>query len=83
MGILCIVLWAVWILLLLYVIFSWVPSPPEPILPLVRAVDRVVSPVLEPLRRVMPPLRFGGVGLDLSVLVVFFIVVILQGFVCG
>lgn len=83
MAVACLLLWVAWVVLLLYVIFSWVPSPPEPILPLVRGIDRIVTPVLEPLRRVMPPLRFGGVGLDLSVLVVFFLVIILQGFVCG
>lgn len=83
MDVLCIVLMAALVVLILYVVFSWVPRPPEPILPIVRLVNRIVTPVLEPIRRIMPPLRFGGVGLDLSVLVVFIVISILQGLVCS
>jgi YggT family protein len=57
--------------LLLHVIFSWVPRPPEPIMPFVLGVRRVVEPLAAPLRRVIPPLRLGGVGLDLSIIVLF------------
>jgi YggT family protein len=64
--------------LLLHVIFSWVPRPPEPILPFVLGVRRVVEPLAAPLRRVIPPLRLGGVGLDLSIIVLFIAVRILM-----
>jgi YggT family protein len=33
--------------------------------------QRVTEPVVGPIRRVLPPVRLGGVGLDLSFLVVF------------
>lgn len=66
------------IVLLVHVVFSWIPRPPEPILPLVRGIDRLLAPILEPIRRVLPPLRMGGMGLDLSVLVVFFAIYILM-----
>lgn len=66
------------IVLLIHVVFSWIPRPPEPILPLVRGIDRVLSPILEPIRRVLPPLQMGGMGLDLSILVVFFAIYILM-----
>lgn len=82
MVILCYLLFAALILLFVYVIFSWVPRPPEPLLPLVRGVSRIVDPVLEPIRRVMPPLRMGGIGLDLSILVLFFAIYILQFVFC-
>lgn len=68
-----------WWVLLLHVIFSWVPRPPEPLMPFVLGVRRLVEPVAAPIRRVLPPLQIGGVGLDLSILVLFFGVVILQG----
>lgn len=68
-----------WWVLLLHVIFSWVPRPPEPLIPFVLGVRRLVEPVAAPIRRVLPPLQIGGVGLDLSILVLFFGVVILQG----
>lgn len=58
--------------LLAHVIFSWVPRPPEPLMPFVLGVRRLVDPVVAPLRRVIPPLRLGGVALDLSILVLFF-----------
>lgn len=63
-------------------IFSWIPRPPEPLIPLVQALDRLMRPILDPIRRVMPPVRMGGMGLDLSVLVVFFAILILQSIVC-
>lgn len=78
MVIVCLLLRALLILLLVHVVFSWIPRPPEPLLPVVRGIDRLLSPVLEPIRRVLPPLRMGGMGLDLSVLVLFFGIFILQ-----
>lgn len=60
------------VVLLAYVILSWVPSPPEPIMPLVRGVRALVEPILRPLRRVIPSVPVGNVSLDLSILVLFF-----------
>ncbi|NOY55040.1 MAG: YggT family protein [Actinobacteria bacterium] len=42
----------------------------------------VVDPVLRPLRRVIPPLRMGGMALDLSPLVLLIGLSLLQGIVC-
>lgn len=68
-------------ILLLHVIFSWVPRPPEPLVPFVLGVRRMVEPVVAPIRRVMPPLRLGGIALDLSIIVVFIGVRILMSVV--
>lgn len=57
--------------LLAHVIFSWVPRPPEPLLPIRAGVSALVDPLLRPMRRVIPPLRIGGVALDLSIIVLF------------
>lgn len=62
-----------------YVIFSWVPRPPEPLVPVRLGSAALVDPLLRPLRGVIPPLRLGGVALDLSIIVVFIGVRILQG----
>jgi YggT family protein len=59
-----------WVLIA-HVVFSWVPRPPEPLMPFVIGVRRLVEPVVAPLRRVIPPLRLGGVALDMSIIVVF------------
>lgn len=66
------------LVLIAYVIIAWVPRMPEPLQPVAGVIRRLVDPLLAPLRRVMPPLRLGGVGLDLSILVLFFGVSILE-----
>ena len=43
----------------------------------------ITDPVLVPLRRILPPVRMGAVGLDLSPLVAFFGIVFLQRLICG
>jgi YggT family protein len=42
-------------------------------------LNRIMQPVLSPIRKVLPPLRIGGMALDLSPIVVFFGVAILRG----
>lgn len=81
--IICWLLTLYWLVLLAHVVFSWVPRPPEPILPLVRGVRALVEPLAAPLRRVIPPLQLGGVGLDLSILILFFAVILIRGVLCG
>ena len=59
------------ILLFVRIILTWFPVDP-----LTRAgkvvglISRVTDPVLQPIRRMVPPLRFGGIGLDLSPIIV-------------
>jgi YggT family protein len=65
--------------LLAHVIFSWVPRPPEPLMPFVVGVRRLVEPLLTPLRRVIPSVPIGGVRLDLSIIVLFIATRILIG----
>jgi YggT family protein len=43
-----------------------------------QVIYRVTEPVLAPVRRVVRPVRIGGVLLDLSVTLVFIAVVVLQ-----
>lgn len=82
MTVLCLVVTAYSIVLIAHVIFSWVPRPPEPIMPLVKGVHQLVEPVARPIRNVLPPLRIGGVGLDLSILVLLLVVILLQSAFC-
>jgi YggT family protein len=53
---------------------SW--SPGGPVLVLLEVVYSVTDPPIKALRRVIPPLRLGGVALDLS-----FIIVIITAYV--
>lgn len=59
------------LVMLAYVIFSWVPRPPEPLIPIRLGSAAMVDPLLRPLRGVIPPLRLGGIALDLSIIVLF------------
>jgi YggT family protein len=67
-----------WYVLLLYVIFSWVPNPPDALRPFMIGVARLVEPLAAPLRRAIPPLRIGMVALDLSIIVLFIGVALLR-----
>jgi YggT family protein len=43
-----------------------------------RVTHALTEPVLAPVRRVLPPVRFGSVGIDLAFIVVFFAAVVLR-----
>jgi YggT family protein len=58
------------IVLVARALLSWFPMHSgSPILPLVRVLDRLTEPVLYPIRRMLPPLRAGGMAIDLSIIV--------------
>lgn len=48
---------------------------------LASVVYSITDPVFRPLRRLIPPLRLGGIALDLSAMIVIFGLVILRGVV--
>ncbi|HET7326447.1 MAG TPA: YggT family protein [Nocardioidaceae bacterium] len=50
---------------------SWTPT--GPLLVVLEAVYTVTDPPLRALRRVIPPMRFGGIALDLSFMVLLLI----------
>jgi YggT family protein len=61
-------------------VFSWFPVRPGTALASINAVlYELTEPVLSPVRRLIPPLGM----LDLSFLVVFFVLIILRSFICN
>src|SRR6202167_1934526 len=60
-------------LILIRALLSWVN--PDPFNPIVQFLMRITEPVLEPVRRLLPPLP-----LDISPIIVFFIILFLQKF---
>ncbi len=53
-----------------WVILSWIRvSSDHPLGRFQRFLDRIIYPVILPLRRVLPPVRLGGGALDLSPIV--------------
>ncbi len=65
------------------IIISWFPISPGSALSSVYSVlYSLTEPVLGPVRRIIPPMGFGGMGLDLSPIVVFFGISLLSGVLC-
>lgn len=79
---LCLLLNVYYVVLLAYIVFSFVPNPPDPLRPLADGTRRLVDPVVQPIRQRLSPVPIGGVQLDLSILVVFIGLAILRAFVC-
>jgi YggT family protein len=55
----------------------------HPIGRLHRSLDKIVMPVVLPLRRVIPPIRLGGIALDVSVIVIFIALNLISRAICG
>lgn len=74
-------------LLLIRLVFDWIQMfardwrPRGPLLVVAEAVYSVTDPPLRAVRKVIPPLRLGGVALDLSFMVVIFLVYLLRSLV--
>lgn len=84
LQILCVVLTIYWWILLIYVLVSWAflfgmrrpySGPGRMVLD---ALDAVVLPVVRPLGRLIPPVRIGAMGFDLSIILAFVILWVLR-----
>ncbi len=60
-------------LILIRALLSWVN--PDPFNPIVQFLMRITEPVLEPIRRLLPPLP-----IDISPIIVFFIIIFCKDF---
>ncbi|HEX2065113.1 MAG TPA: YggT family protein [Acidimicrobiales bacterium] len=71
MGILCGLLELYILALFGRIILSWFPiSPGSALASIFSFLYTITEPVLGPVRRVMPPIGMGGMGLDLSPIIV-------------
>jgi YggT family protein len=88
LDILCLLITVYTFILLIRVIVSWAfllgfrPPYAGPVRKLLDLLDDVTEPVLKPLRALIPPVRAGGMGLDLSVLILFVILAVLRQAIC-
>jgi YggT family protein len=64
--------------LLARAVLSWFPSSGGALDSVRRALMTITEPVLAPVRALLPPVRLGAVGLDLSFMVVFFVILIVM-----
>ncbi len=77
--IIVLILYLFLVVLFAYSILSWVIASgrmayDSPVRKIQNVLSAICEPVLRPVRRLLPPVRVGGVGLDLSVLIVFLLV---------
>ena len=73
MGIICLVGQLYFFALFARIILSWFPLQPDGAgAQAFSLLYRVTEPVLGPVRRAIPPVRIGGMGLDVSVIIVVF-----------
>ena len=83
-GILCDAVQAYYLILIVRIILSWVPSLPEPIQPIANVVRGLTDPVLRPFRSLIPPVRLGAAAIDLSPIILFLILsIFVRPLVCG
>ena len=87
LGILSLVLLLVQFLLVARAVLDWTAALAGPSATgsirsrLSRGVFALTEPILAPVRRVLPPLRFGGVAFDLAFIVVFLAIVLIRSFI--
>jgi YggT family protein len=75
-------LFAYWIILLVRVLSSWFRPPMSgPIAAILRIVYDLTDPVLRPFRGLIPPIRMGMMAMDLSPILLFIVIGVLQNVV--
>ncbi|GAB2454910.1 YggT family protein [Xylanimonas ulmi] len=82
LHVLGLVLWLYLLCLVVRMVLDWVQffardwRPTGVVLVLAEVVYTVTDPPLRAVRRLIPPLRIGNVGLDIGFMLVFFVVLI-------
>lgn len=83
MSIICTLLLVYLLIIFLRIVMSWFPiqrdSPMEGVASVLYAVT---EPIMGPLRRMLPPVRLGGMALDLSPIVVIIGIRLLMAVLC-
>jgi|HubBroStandDraft_4_1064222.scaffolds.fasta_scaffold615476_2 YggT family protein len=80
MSIVCDLLQVYVLILVIRAVLSWFPIRPDSgLIPVLRALDTIINPVLMPLRRIIPP---AGM-FDLSYIALFIIIILIESVLCG
>src|SRR3989338_8043653 len=73
-GVINVVLSIYYLLILIRALISWVN--PDPYNTIVQLLYRATEPVLEPIRRILPPM-----GIDISPIVAFLVIIFFKAFI--
>ena len=77
-NLVCSVVWLYLFAVFARIVVSWFPVQPETAFAsVVRGLYTITEPVLGPLRRAIPGVRMGGMGLDLSPIIVVLVIQLL------
>lgn len=71
-----IILWVYMWIIIIRAILSWINVPS--LYPLVVILHRLTEPALRPLRRIIPPSRFGGI--DVAPMIAILIIIFIDSF---
>ena len=71
------------VLIFIRILMSWIPRMPynRYLAAFLKFVTDVTDPYLNLFRRILPPVRLGGAGLDLSPIVATFVLIIVSAIV--
>jgi YggT family protein len=71
------------VLIFIRILMSWIPRMPynRYLSAVLKFVSDVTDPYLNLFRRILPPVRLGGAGLDLSPIVATFVLIIVSSLV--
>ena len=85
MQVLCLALQLYVIIIIARIVLSWFPVSPGGAMESIDTLLRMLTePILGPLRRALPPVRLGGMGFDLSPMILLFgIQLLVAPFVCS
>ena len=82
-SIVCLLIQLYLLVIFVRIIMSWFPpTPGTTYAQIFEVFDRVTEPVLAPVRAMLPPVRMGAMGLDLSPIVVFLVGTLLLRVIC-
>lgn len=86
-AIVCLLIQLYMLVIFARIIMTWVAgaSPPTPGTAYAQIHDvlaKATEPVLGPVRGMLPPVRMGGMGLDLSPIVVILVLILLSRAIC-
>ena len=84
MSLVCFALQVYWIVVVARIVMEWIPVSYDHPLARVRSMLRAATePILGPLRSMLPPVRLGGVGLDLSPIILLVSLSLITGALCN
>jgi YggT family protein len=82
-GLICLLIQLYSLAVLAWVILSWVRvSSTHPLGKAQVFLDRIIYPLILPMRRVIPPLRLGMAAIDLTPLILLLALGLLRRFIC-